>query len=432
MPVLSRRRLLHLIALTPLATCSLTCAGFSQQEVRSALLDKLAGALVREDAAAISEAVARINAELGGNAGIPEARDQYIPIPKSGTWLSTGEAAAGFQPWFKKLENLRWWKIGLDPLKLNRPLREPAAVICGNLAAHRAKLGGADRSLKIAKNAGDFLVWAQAQGGTGVFPFPASRGLSDAPEFRAAERRLRQAERSGGLSEMVKNGWAVKDFGDGGLQFDNAECGVALLELYDATSDKHYLRSARQSADWALTQPLVPNWNYNSFGVYLLARTYRSTGETRYREAATKKALLGVVPGQLTEGSRTGRWADPHNAKPNYHYIMLRGLAELATILQADNPERARVMSALSLGLLARNRDFAERGAPTKNTAMETLLIVNQGFANDPAFLEGTLSSAALDALAKLVSAQVRDGNFPLGPKEWGQFLEYVIWKNYG
>ena len=33
---------------------------------------------------------------------------------------------------------------------------------------------------------------------------------------------------------------------------------------------------------------------------------------------------------QLTEGPRKGRWADAHNARPPYHYIMVRGLAALA------------------------------------------------------------------------------------------------------
>jgi hypothetical protein len=430
MLVLSRRRLLKHIGSSAIASCGGASLSFGRSRASGALQDELAKALAQQDPAAISKAVTAINTELGDTAGIPEVPDEYIPIPKSQKWLTAKEAAPGFEPLFKKLRELRWWNIGLDPQQLAHPLREPAAIISGSLAAHRAKLQGADRSLQIAKEAADFLIWAQEKGGAGVFPFPASRGISGAPEFRAAERRLRQAEKAGRLSEMVNNGWAVNDLGDGGLQFDNAECGVALLELYEVTRDERYLSSAHQAANWALYQPLVPNWNYNSFSVYLLARAFRTTGEPKFLEAATRKALLGVIPGQLTEGPYTGRWADRHNAKPNYHYIMLRGLAELAQAMSPESPDRTRTMSALRLGLIARNRDFVERGAPTKDKAMETLLFVNRNFAGDAAFLRDTLSSDAIDALARLISAQSRRGNFPLGPKEWGQFLEYVVWKN--
>jgi hypothetical protein len=430
MPVLSRRQFLRRIGVCAIATGGGASLGFAQSKAGRALQEALADALAQENPAAISGAVAAINTELGSSAGIPEVPDEYIPIPKSAKWLTVEEAAPGFEPWFKKLQELRWWNIGLNPLKLAHPLREPAYIIFGNLAAHRAKLQGADRGLQIAKEAADFLIWAQEQGVTGVFPFPASRGISNAPEFQAAERRFWQAEKAGRLGEMVINGWAINDLGDGGLQFDNAECGVALFELYEATRDKRYLRSAREATDWALRQPLVQNWNYNSFSVYLLARAFSATGETRYLEAATNKALLGVIPGQLTEGPYTGRWADPHNAKPSYHYIMLRSLAELAQAMSPVSPDRTRIMSALRLGLIARNRDFLELGAPNKDKAIETLLLVNRSFADDTAFLRDTFSSDALDALAKLVSAQARRGNFPLGPREWGQFLEYVVWKN--
>jgi hypothetical protein len=241
MPVLSRRRLLKHIGISAIASSGGASLSFGGSKASGALQDDLAKALAQQDPAAISSAAVAINTELGKNAGIPEIPDEYIPVPKSAKWLTVEEAAPGFGPWFKQLGELRWWNIGLDPQQIAHPLREPASIISGNLAAHRAKLESADRSLQVAKGAAGFLIWAQEQGGTGVFPFPASRGISGAPEFRAAERRLRQAERDGRLSEMVNDGWAVNDLGDGGLQFDNAECGVALLELYEVTRNERYL-----------------------------------------------------------------------------------------------------------------------------------------------------------------------------------------------
>jgi hypothetical protein len=221
----------------------------------------------------------------------------------------------------------------------------------------------------------------------------------------------------------------VNDDGDGGLQFDNGECDVAVLELYEVTKDKKYLDSGLKASDWALARPLVSNWNYNSFSVYLLARAYRASGDKKYLEGAIKKALLGVIPGQLTQGTNAGRWSDAHNAKPNYHYIMLRGLAELAEVMPKSDPARKEILASLSLGLKNRNQDLLDHGASNKDKAIEVLVFVNRSFAGDPEFLRETRSSEALDALGKLISEQSRRGNFPVGPREWGQFLEYVAWK---
>jgi hypothetical protein len=389
----------------------------------------LAEALRKEDIAAIRAAVVDRNLQLGDKAGVPEVADKYLPIPKAGKWLSPQEARPGLEPWFQKIESARWWKIGLDPTKLDRALREPAAVIAGNLAAYRAKLQGADRSLAIAKDAADFLLWAQERAGTGVFPFPAARGVTRDNAFVAATRYINRAEREGRLGEVVRQGWAVNDDGDGGLQFDNGECGVAVFELYEITKDKRYLDASKKAADWALAHPLVSNWNYNSFSVYLLARAYRVTGEKKYLAGATKKAMLGIIPGQLTQGPNAGRWYDAHNARPAYHYILLRGLAELLVAMPKSDPARGDVVAALSLGLKNRNQDLLERGAANKDKAVEVLILVNHGFANDLEFLRTTRSADALDAIGKLISEQSRRGNAPLGPREWGQFLEYVTWK---
>ncbi len=421
------RRLGRLLALCALAAAgAMPGAGWTQAPTTRELRERLAAALLRQDAAAIDGSVAALNLDFGEKAGLPERPDEHLPIPRNSARLTPAEAAPGFEPSFSRLERLRWWRIGLDPTTLGHALREPAAIASGLVAAARARLQGADRNLAFAKEAADFLLWAQQRAGTGVFPFPASRGVSRSPAFEAAERQLRRAEKEGRLAAMVHNGWAIDDDGDGGLQFDNAEAGVAVLALYEYTGDRRYLDAAVRAADWAAGRPLVSNWNYNSFSVFLLARSYRVSGKTQHLDAATNKALLGVIPGQLRQGPQAGRWHDAHNARPAYHYILLRGLAELAIALPLDDAARPRVMAALRLGLKARNKDFLQQGAPNKDSAMETLLIVNRGFAHDPPFLAETLSADALDALAKLVSAQARRGQMPLGPAQWGSFLEHV------
>lgn len=390
---------------------------------RVRLKPEMAAAMAQRDAAAIDRLVAEANRLLGAKVGEPDTRDRYATIPADTTPLRIDEIHRLAAKMPARIEAQRWWRIGLDPLRLARPLREPADAISGLLAAHRAGLGTDGAALRSAREAGEFLLWAQAEAGTGGFPFPASRGVSEAPPFKASAAFLDAAERSGDLDSRVRKGWLVDDAGDGGLQFDNGECGIAMLELHAATGDARFLDAARRAADWAIGQPLSVNWNYNSFSAYLLAEMYRATGETRYRDAALDKALYGVLPGQLRDGPRTGRWHDPHNARPAYHYIMLRSLASLATTLPSDNADRIRIETALRLGLHARNADFIGPGAANKDKALETLLIVRDAYRDNPAFLDASLTPQAFAALERLILGQLRAGRDPLSPRGYGQYL---------
>lgn len=386
---------------------------------------QLAAALAQEDLAAIKAAVAAGRQAAGEKAGVPEVADKYLPVPQEARPLSRIEAQPGFTPYFRKLQQLCTWHIGQDPAKLKMPLRAPAAILAGNLAVCRAKLAGSDQSLAMAREAAEFLMWAQAQGGTGVYPFPAVPGERSSRAMEVADDSLRALEAAGKLKDVLRNGWIIDDLQDGGLQFDNGECGVAMFEFYEFTHDAKALASAQQAADWASRRPLVSNWNYNSFSVWLLAKAFAVTGEKRYYDAAVKKATLGVMPGQLLDGPRAGRWLDPHNARPAYHYIMLRALAQLLSVMPPDEAHRPEILRALTLGLKARNAEIISQGAMNKDKAIETLLLVRKLFPNDPELLQDSLTTEALGAVVKLVSDQFRKGALPLGPREMGLLLEY-------
>lgn len=386
----------------------------------------LAAALRDEDLPAVRVAVASIRQALGDKAGVPEVADQYVVVPTEARILTAAETRGGFAMRFEAIRKTRWWRVGADPGKLAEPLRVPASVVAGCAAAVRAKLDGADDSRQLANEAAEFLMWAQEQGGRGLYPFPAARGTSEARSMVAGEGLLRKAEAAGTLDRIVHAGWIIDDPGDGGLQFDNAECGVAMFEWHDLTKDPRHLASARKAADWAVTRPLVPNWNYNGFSVWLLAKAFAATGERTYLEAAKRKARIGVIPGQLVGGIHAGRWTDPHNARPAYHYIMLRALARLAAVLPAEDPDRNEIVRCLELGLKARNFEFAARGVMNRDTAIETLLEVNRLFANDPRMLRETGSREALGVLLRAVSIETRRGRIPLAPREWGLLLEAI------
>lgn len=387
---------------------------------------QLASALVKEDLPAVQAAVAACRTALGDQAGVPEVPDRFQPAPTDARQLTRAEAQRGFTADFARLEKLRWWHIGDDPTRMEHPLREPASVLSGLVTACRAKLDGMDDNLALARETAEFLMWAQGQAGAGLFPFPAARGSSRGRAMVVGNDFVRRAEAAGKLGTILHRGWVVDDLDNGGLQFDNGECGVALFEYYELTRDPRALASARQAADWSIPRPLVPNWNYNSFSVWLLAKAFAVTGEKRYLEAATRKARVGVIPGQLRDGPHAGRWIDPHNARPAYHYILLRALAQLALVLPKEDPSYPEVMRVLTAGLKARNGEFVSRGAATKEKATQTLLLVFSVFAQDEVFLRETQSAAALDVLARLVSAEYRQGRYPLAPAEWGAFLAYI------
>ena len=389
-------------------------------------ISTLAKAMTEENHAAILAAVKDAQRALGPKAGVPEEPDEYKPIPVKLKLLTKDDAQFGFSRDFAKLESMQTWKVGLDPTKLAYPLRAPASVLSGNVAAVRAAMDGADHCREIAQTAAEFLMWAQNQAGSGVFPFPAARGTSNARAMEAATRFLKNAERAGKLDAVVRNGWAYDDFGDGGLQFDNGECGIAMYEIYELTQDARYLESARRATEWAAARPLCTNWNYNSFSVELLAKAFEVTGEKRFLETAIHKARLGVIPGQLTEGPYAGRWFDPHNARPAYHYIMMRGLIRLVAAMPFSDSNHDEVLRSLTLGLTARNEEIITRGVMNKDKALEALLLADFYFKSDQDFLDRTRSIEALRIIGKMVSEEYRRGKHPLAPREWGLFLEAI------
>lgn len=395
----------------------------TQQQLRQATLE-LSDAQKAGDEAAVKRAARRAIDLLGDRAGVPEVADEFRSVPKDAKALARDEIAAAFSPYGDFIAKQKWWAVGLEPTKTNHALREVAAVIEGCLAARRAGADNPDKLLAVARDAGDFLVWAQDRAGTGVVPFPAVRNGKGRP-FEVAERFYQGAEKDGTLDRVIKNGWAVEDFDDGGLQFDNGLAGAALLRLYDATKDEKYKKAAVRAADWALARRVVTNWNYNSFSVYLLAEAHRVTGERKYLDAAATKARLGVLPGQLTAGARAGRWADPHNARPAYHYIMVRGLAALAAVLPKDHADLPAVVGGLRLALKARNPDFAN-GVVSADSAVEALVRVQALPPHVASKLGDCGTDAALDALERYAAAGFRARQAALGPGAWGLLLEHV------
>lgn len=95
------------------------------------------------------------------------------------------------------------------------PLRCAASAILGKVAAARAKLDGAWRSLAIEKEAADFLIWTQGHAGSGVYPLLAARGTSKARAMQVATRFITKAEKASKRDSVIHNRWAFDDAGTG-------------------------------------------------------------------------------------------------------------------------------------------------------------------------------------------------------------------------
>lgn len=386
------------------------------------LRQTLQRALAREDERAIQLAAAQIATALGAKAGEPEVPDRPQPLPPSAPRLTRAEISRVLRAYNARIEaRLRTLGTTPNPASLEQPLRAYAEIVTWGCALHRSRLDPDRTALQLARRAADFLIAAQQQAEVGVFPFPITQE-KDAAAFAAAAKILQRAEARQRLNQVTRKGWLISDDGEGGLQFDTAECACALLELYAVTHEARDLQAAQRAGEWALRQPLVANWNYTSFSVALLARLAAVTHDEKYRTAALKKAKLGVLPGQLTEGPYCGRWSDPHNARPTYHYLMLRALAELLAVLPRNTPDYADIATALTRGLRARNSDFAHGNAVDCENALPAL-IAAQGVL-DPAARRETQTDLACAALINLATVKFRNEELFLGPRACGLFLE--------
>lgn len=259
------------------------------QRARPAL-EEAKRALDAQDPAGARAAVGKAITALGPWAGNPETATRYYP-PVVTSPFSTAKAT----DWWlnevgRGLRRLPWLKNPTgDPRKMAAGLREAAWPIDGLARTALLFPDQRDELTKHVRAGADWLI--KLQHPTGVFPFPIGPGLDPREKVgHIVARAIREHP------EIVVNDWIPDDFSDGGLQFDNGLCGSALVSAWSLTKDARYLAAARKSGDWAITRPLVPNWNYNAFSVGLLARLATATGDAKYLAAAVQKADAGVLP----------------------------------------------------------------------------------------------------------------------------------------
>lgn len=362
---------------------------------------------------------------LGDKAGLPEQESKYEKKIEDVPSLSDINQETGYEKYLKEIQKNQWWRqkpnpSDLKPGTIQNGLRDLANIMEGNLAAIQAKSNSQDDLLNVTKDIADYLIYAQNQAGTGVYPFPIT-GRTDSRSLSVADNFLNAVQTDPELLKSVtKNGWINSDLGDSSLSFDNSLCGVAMLKLYNQTGQQKYLDSALKSADWALKEPVVPNWNFNSFNVLLLATTFQITGDKKYLDSAKEKAKYGIYPGQLVSGRHFGSWTDQHNARITYHYIILRGLSKLVSVLPKDDSDYGLALNTLNIGLNSRNQEILDKGVSSISTVTDSL--AEYALNNPVLYKENKLAQNALQLNIKYLLYQLQKNKLA-EPQAWGKVL---------
>jgi len=313
------------------------------------LVKQMEEAMARLDKDGVVAAVENLKRAHGKYVGVPEVCPEYVKpvnakqpdLPRVvGLWENSFERMKGQNAW-ERAPALDAEHQTADRLRVS--LRHARAY----LQSHDAGLDNKIEFRNYAVKGFDYIAACQGSNGCFGYPYhPGGGGLKKG----AADMVAKLVAAGKPLDEIVERGWIVNDFDQsgGGLQFDNGVCGVGLLYAYAETGDEKYLQGARQAGEWAVAQPVVRNFNYNCFSGQLLARLYRVTGDQKYLDAARQKFEVGVLPGQMDNG----RWFDQHNARIQYHSVMLRALIDYYHALtQASEPGAERVKNAITLGL---------------------------------------------------------------------------------
>lgn len=332
---LPRRSLLAFVLVTALGAC----ARADDTALRQAQA-RLQAAQGAGDDLAVRAAAAEWRAALGAQVGQPEGGTPRRVDADAGAKASPTLAADYLAKYRAHMApSVEAYLHDLaEPTKLPAGLRQLAVLLIADTQTVAALGDRAATEREEIVRLADALC--RAQRANGLFAFPDIRAKN---EFfgRMIDQLLAQHP------DALADGWLVSDGGRGDLQYDNGLCGVALLEAHALTRDARYLAAAQRAAEWARGQPVVANWNYNSFTVWFLARLALVTKDRAWLDEAARRCRLGMLPGQMDNG----RWFDPHNAKLVYHAILCRALVELAIANRAFGLTDAAVEHAAALGL---------------------------------------------------------------------------------
>jgi hypothetical protein len=348
---------------------------------------QLAAALRKADAPAIADAEAAFRHALGPFAGVAESPER----PSAATSAAVRPSADDLRTLTRRMGRLG---SGSDEARANRmELRNAAYLAIGLLALAQADAPDAAAYRRQAAVELDWLIARQTA--DGYFPYPAD---PVAPPH--LQRQAARAARDN--PDKLRDGYIHLDAD--GAQFDTGCAAYALAYGHQILREPRFLVAARRAGDWALGFPLSPNWNYNAFSVWQLAKLYEATREPKYLQGAIRTARLGVLPGQL----QNGRWSDQHNARAVYHWIMVRGLVALLRVLPRDDPQATDIRARTTLAIQSRVDDMLRDGAGTGESALVALAEALEHFGPNRQWEEALAKSGGLSPYSAGVLARQR------------------------
>lgn len=307
---------------------------------------QLQAAMASGDRMSVAAAAAALREAFGDQAGLPDLRRRGVVDPHGS--LDELAAYAYVRGEFTKSSRHRRALMAgrAEPGVRVRVYAEMLQSLCAMHEAAQARApGDLDTTDRLLAGAATILLALQQP--DGGMPFPDLRGEN----VRFGD--IIDQELAGQAGVEVKDGWVIGRLSNGGSYFDTGLAGQALLRAGALLGRDAWTSAGMRAAGFCADGPLSSNWNYNAFAGGLCADAYRIGADDRMLSAAVRFLAVGVVPGQLRDGPRAGRWMDPHNARSVYHLIMLRGLHDGIQAIPLTHPDRPAIEDAARLAASA-------------------------------------------------------------------------------
>lgn len=300
-------------------------------------MQRLSQAQAARDLEAVRAAVAAVAPDGPPR---PETPDDLRPLSYAAQ--APGDRDGLIARYLRNAERVAWWRTASRPAPpdIPAPLRLPARLISGLLLIADFDRGARARAIALATEAGDYLIACSHDARFDGAPFPYWRGR-DGRLGELSERAARMMQRCGRLERALRNGWLVIEEAPQEYFFDTGLVGEAYVALYRSTRETRFRDAALRAATWAQSQPLATNWNYNAFLAGFFAELSTIGESAHWRDRAAEWLRFGVIPGMIPSGPYAGHFVDPHNERLVYRVIMARSLLQSCRVWRAQAGDQA-------------------------------------------------------------------------------------------
>ncbi len=351
------------------------------------------------DLAVIRQTIDEMKTILGDQAGLPEIRR---PGRTPAIKRPTTEADA-FRLFIGTIEGENWL---IRPISIKKPLPDTslttyAALIEACCDARGPAERHAPERLPLLQSIiqAGALMLARRQQPDGHFAFLDPRGKAS----RLASMVDGMVAQSPGA---VKDGWVVQVDPIGVAQTESAACALALASAGKALGKPDWTLAAMKAADWAMGQPVLPNFVANAASASLLARAYLDGKQDRHLAGLTRKLSLGLLPGQV----ENGRWVDASSATTPNHLAILRALHDAYEAIPAGQDDlRRELRVGIDRGMNSLLAECKSLGVPAQGNALRDLIRHRDLFQPD---IDGRVEPAILDSVT-VIQELCHDGPRP-------------------